>query len=199
MRPAMAEHLGRRPPERPHVVVGPDGHDAIAADRDRVGSTARGVAAPHVGVGDDQVGGKTLCIRHGADPSMEARRREVAMESTQVERGLVGTVTGDEVDIRESGVGGRGLLEGPLPHERGRRAARRRRQPHDHERRRRADGDRRQRVDHERGRPDDPRREAGRRSANGASSRSCSRRRSRWSPAPRSSARPRRRWRSARS
>ena len=27
------------------------------------------------------------------------------MESTQVERGLVGTVTGDEVDIRESGVG----------------------------------------------------------------------------------------------
>jgi hypothetical protein len=27
------------------------------------------------------------------------------MESTQVERGLVGTVTGDEVDIRESGIG----------------------------------------------------------------------------------------------
>ena len=101
MRPGMASTSVDGPRSASHVVIGAHGHDAVTADRDGLGSAPRGVAAPHVGVGDDQVG--ALCIRHGADPSMETTTGGCHGEHA---RGAPagGHGEGDEVDIRDSGV-----------------------------------------------------------------------------------------------
>ena len=98
------------PLEIAHVVVGAHRHDPVAADRDRLRPTAGGVAAPDVGVDQDQLGGLGHLGRDATRPADRAGQRRAAVsargwmfrtsggnrtmdEQVAVQQGLVGAVS----------------------------------------------------------------------------------------------------------